>query len=168
MNNILKFGSVLSCVFFLAACETPYDETDTTYNPEDGSGVTGDSGYPTDGPGSEGDFVNNVGDRVYYATDSSVVTAEGRATLQRQAAWLNKYSNINVVVEGHADERGTREYNLALGERRANAAKNVLIAAGVAPSRITTITYGKERPAVLGSNAQAWAQNRRAVTVLAR
>lgn len=169
MNNILKFGSVLSCVFFLAACETPYEEANTYDASKDGSAYAdADAGYGATGPGSEADFTNNVGDRVYYATDSSVVTAEGRATLQRQAAWLNKYSNINVVVEGHADERGTREYNLALGERRANAAKNVLIAAGVSPSRITTITYGKERPAVLGSNAQAWAQNRRAVTVLAR
>jgi peptidoglycan-associated lipoprotein len=168
MNNIVKFGSVLSCIFFLAACETPYEDANTFDANADGSGYADGSGLPADGPGSESDFINNVGDRVYYATDSSVVTGEGRGTLERQAAWLAKYGNVNVVIEGHADERGTREYNLALGERRANAAKDVLVAAGVPESRITTITYGKERPAVLGSNPEAWAQNRRAVTVLAR
>ncbi len=164
MNNLMKFGSVLSCVFLLAACETPPSDNDV-YDGASGAYGTGPDGTYA---GSEAEFVENVGDRVFYATNSSVVTSEGRATLQRQAAWLNQYGNINVVVEGHADERGTREFNLALGERRANAAKNILVSAGVSPSRITTITYGKERPAVLGSNQQSWAQNRRAVTVLAR
>lgn len=168
MNNILKFGSVLSCMFLLAACETP--SADGEFYEDDGAGYGYGDGAGNNGAfaGSEAEFVENVGDRVFFPTDSSVVTSEGRATLQRQAQWLNQYGNINVTVEGHADERGTREYNLALGERRANAAKNILVSSGVNPSRITTITYGKERPAVIGSNQQSWAQNRRAVTVLAR
>ncbi len=164
MNIFMKYGSVLSCVFLLAACETP-GSGDDTYGGAGGAGYNGESGVY---PGSEAEFVENVGDRVFYALDSSVVTGEGRATLERQSKWLEQYPNINVVIEGHCDERGTREYNLALGERRANAAKNVLVAAGVSPSRITTISYGKERPAVLGHNESAWSQNRRAVTVLAR
>jgi peptidoglycan-associated lipoprotein len=162
MNVFLKYGSVLSCVFMLAACETPGsgEGLDENGNPIGGSSSVSDSMAES--------FASNAGDRVFFDTDSSVVTSEGRATLERQASWLSQYSNINVVVEGHCDERGTREYNLALGERRANAAKEVLIAAGVSPARITTITYGKERPAVIGSDESSWSQNRRAVTVLAR
>lgn len=164
MNVFLKYGSVLSCVFMLAACETPgaSDEANGsgTGMDQSGSNVASDSMNES--------FTTNAGDRVFFETNSSVVSSEGRATIERQAKWLNQYSNINVVIEGHADERGTREYNLALGERRANAAKEVLIASGVNASRITTITYGKERPAVTGSSEQSWSQNRRAVTVLAK
>jgi peptidoglycan-associated lipoprotein len=117
-------------------------------------------------PGSREDFLQNVqADRVLFDTDSSDVDAEGRAILDSQAAWLSKYPNVRVTIEGHADERGTREYNLALGERRANSAKNYLASAGVDASRITTISYGKERPEAMGSDESAWAQNRRAVTV---
>ena len=163
MNVFLKYGSVLSCVFLLAACETPPSSDDTT-----GAGTGTSQMDPNGVDAMNQQFSENAGDRVFFETNSSVVSSEGRATIERQAKWLGQYANINVVIEGHADERGTREFNLALGERRANAAKEVLIAAGVNASRITTITYGKERPAVLGSSEQSWSQNRRAVTVLAR
>jgi peptidoglycan-associated lipoprotein len=117
-------------------------------------------------PGSQQDLAVTAGDRVFFAFDRSDINAEGQQTLQRQAAWLQRYPNVVVRIEGHCDERGTREYNLALGERRANAAKNVLIAAGVSPARISTISYGKERPIVVGSNEEAWAQNRVAITTV--
>ena len=118
-------------------------------------------------PGSQADFINRAGtDTVLFAFDSYALDAEARATLDRQAAWLVQYPAVQVTVEGHTDDRGTREYNLALGERRAGAARSYLVARGVASSRISTISYGKERPAVDGANEAAWAQNRRAVTVL--
>jgi len=117
-------------------------------------------------PGTEADFVANVGDRVFFDFDKYNIKPEGRQTLDRQAAWLKKYPAVTVTIEGHCDERGTREYNLALGERRANAVKDYLVAAGVSPNRITTISYGKERPVAMGSNEAAWAQNRRGVTVI--
>jgi peptidoglycan-associated lipoprotein len=109
--------------------------------------------------------VGQFGDRILFETDRFNVDAEDQATLQRQAQWLAQYPNTRITVEGHADERGTRDYNLALGERRANAAKNFLVSIGVDASRIQTVSYGKERPSALGSDEQAWAQNRRAVTV---
>lgn len=118
-------------------------------------------------PGSSADFLEKAGsDKVYFATDSYELDSAATATLDAQAAWLVQYSQVRITVEGHCDERGTREYNLALGDRRANAAKNYLAGKGVDPSRISTISYGKERPAVEGSTEEAWAQNRRAVTVL--
>jgi peptidoglycan-associated lipoprotein len=117
-------------------------------------------------PGTQEDLVVNVGDRVFFGFDKSDLSAEARATLDRQATWLKKYASSNVTIEGHCDERGTREYNLALGERRANAVKNYLVADGIGAARIKTVSYGKERPAVLGSNEAAWAQNRRGVTVV--
>ena len=120
------------------------------------------SGAP---PGSRVDFFVNVGDRIFFDLDKSEITEEAAGTLKKQSAWLQKYKNHTVVIEGHCDERGTREYNLALGERRANAVRESLISLGVAPGRIETISYGKERPAVLGSNKSAWAQNRRGVTL---
>ena len=117
-------------------------------------------------PGSQEDLVANVGDRVFFDFDSSVIRADQRPVLQRQAEWMGRYSDVRVQVEGHADERGTREYNLALGQRRANSARDVLVASGVNGARISTISYGKDRPAALGSDEAAWAQNRRAVTVV--
>jgi peptidoglycan-associated lipoprotein len=117
-------------------------------------------------PGSEQDLQKNVGDRIFFATDKVDISAEGRKTLERQAQWLRRYPNVTVTIEGHCDERGTREYNLALGARRASAAKQALVALGIPANRIQTISYGKERPAVVGSNEAAWAQNRRAVTVV--
>jgi peptidoglycan-associated lipoprotein len=118
-------------------------------------------------PGSQQDFVANVSsDRVFFDYDQYNVDAEDQATLQSQAQWLQRNPAVRVTLEGHADERGTRDYNLALGERRANAAKNYLASLGIDPSRIQVISYGKERPAELGSNEAAWAKNRRAVTVV--
>ena len=117
-------------------------------------------------PGSQEDFVASVAaDRIFFDTDQSDVDVQDQATLQSQAVWLGRYPQKRVTVEGHADERGTREYNLALGERRANAAKNALAALGIDASRITTISYGKERPDATGSDEEAYARNRRAVTV---
>jgi peptidoglycan-associated lipoprotein len=118
-------------------------------------------------PGSRADFLNQAGsDTVHFATDSSDVDSEATAILTKQAAWLQKFPNVRVTVEGHCDERGTREYNLALGDRRANSAKNFLVNAGVNPARISVISYGKERPVATGSDEDSWAQNRRAVTVV--
>jgi peptidoglycan-associated lipoprotein len=116
--------------------------------------------------GTEQDLVVNVGDRVFFGYDQYDLTPDARATVEKQAQWLKTYPNVTVMVEGHCDERGTREYNLALGEKRATTVRNYLIANGVAPNRIQTISYGKERPAVLGSDETAWAQNRRSVLVV--
>ena len=112
-------------------------------------------------------LADGVPDRVFFATNESVLTTASRETLRKQAAWLRKNSEITVVLEGHADERGTREYNLALGERRANAAKDYLMTYGISSSRISVISYGKERPVDAGSNPLAWSKNRRSVTVKA-
>jgi peptidoglycan-associated lipoprotein len=117
-------------------------------------------------PGSVADFRQNVGDRVFFDTDQSTVREDGRATLAKQAEWLKKYTNYQITVEGHCDERGTREYNLALGERRANAARQYLIAQGIPAARIKTVSFGKERPDPVGSDEAAWSRNRRAVTAL--
>jgi peptidoglycan-associated lipoprotein len=117
-------------------------------------------------PGSQQDLAQTAWDRVFFAFDRSDISPEAQQTLQRQAEWLQRYPNVTVTIEGHCDERGTREYNLALGERRANAAKQVLLAAVVAPSRVSTISYGKDRPVVPGSTEEAWAQNRVAITTV--
>ena len=112
-------------------------------------------------------LADGVADRVFFATNETVLTTASRDTLRAQAAWLRKNSSINVVLEGHADERGTREYNLALGERRANAAKDYLMTYGISSDRISVLSYGKERPVDAGSNPLAWSKNRRSVTVKA-
>ena len=117
-------------------------------------------------PGSAQDFTVNVGDRVFFETDSTTLTVEGRTTLDRQAAWLNQYAQYAIQIEGHADERGTREYNLALGARRAAATRDYLISRGVSPTRLSTVSYGKERPVAVCNDITCWSQNRRAVTVL--
>ena len=118
-------------------------------------------------PGSRADFLQQVGtDTVHFATDSRTSISEAQGILAAQAKWLVAHPNVRVTLEGHCDERGTREYNLALGDRRANSAKNALVAAGVSPGRISTISYGKERPVAMGSDESSWAQNRRAVTVV--
>lgn len=128
----------------------------------DGSSVAGVDGNVI--PGSQEDFIVSAGDKVYFDTDSHSISNDARMTLDAQVQWLNTYPGLNITIEGHADERGTREYNLALGERRANSVKNYLISMGVDPRRLTTISYGKERPAVVGDGQSYWAQNRRAVT----
>lgn len=115
-------------------------------------------------PGTQQDLVVNVGDRIFFGYDRYDLSADAQHLLQMQAEWLNLHPNVYITVKGHCDERGTREYNLALGERRATSVKNYLVALGIAPDRIATISYGKEQPAVLGSNESSWAQNRRAVT----
>jgi peptidoglycan-associated lipoprotein len=117
-------------------------------------------------PGSVADFRQNVGDRVFFDTDMSNIREDGRQTLGRQAEWLKKYTQYQITIEGHCDERGTREYNFALGERRANAAKQYLVAQGIPAARIKTISFGKENPDPPGSDEAAWARNRRAVTAL--
>jgi len=117
-------------------------------------------------PGSQQDFVVNVGDRVFFTTDSSELTPQAVATLDKQAQWLNQYSQYTFTLEGHADERGTREYNLALGARRAQTVRNYLASRGVSPGRMRTISYGKERPVAVCDDISCWSQNRRVVTVL--
>lgn len=131
-----------------------------------GFGTPGGIGASRFGPGSQQDLAATAGDRIFFAFDSAEITPEAQLILQRQAEWLKRYPNVTATIEGHTDDRGTREYNLALGERRAQAARNVLVALGISPSRLSTISYGKERPAVPGSTEEAYAQNRRAVTVL--
>ncbi len=117
-------------------------------------------------PGSERDFIVNVGDRIYFLVDQTDLTPEGMETLQRQAQWLNQYPNVTIQVEGHADERGTREYNIALSARRSTATREFLISQGVSAERIATLAYGKERPVALCDAESCWAQNRRAVTAI--
>ncbi len=147
--------AAFAAMALLAACANTDQNTATT--------GTGGSAIR---PGSQEDLVANVGDRVLFDTDRSSIRADQRPILQRQAAWMQTNASVTVQVEGHADERGTREYNLALGQRRANAARDLLVAGGVAGARVSTISYGKDRPAALGSDDGAWAQNRRAVTVV--
>ena len=118
-------------------------------------------------PGSQQDFTVNVGDRIFFETDSSSLTQTARVTLDKQSQWLVRYTNYPITIEGHADERGTREFNLALGARRAEAVRAFLVSQGVAAGRLTTISYGKERPAAPCSAETCWSQNRRGVTVLA-
>ena len=119
-------------------------------------------------PGTQAHFSQTLQgrDTIYFDTDKFDIDAEDQAALRQQAQYLQQFANVRATVEGHADERGTREYNLALGERRANAAKNYLVSLGVPANRITVVSYGKERPVALGSNEQAWARNRRAVTIV--
>jgi len=158
MKLTTKVLAMLSAVALLAACETAPNANGTAGG---AGGAAG--GY---GSGQTGELAKNVGDRVFFDYDSSVITSEGQTTLKTQSEWLKKNPSVNVTVEGHCDERGTREYNLALGERRATAAKKYLVSLGVSAGRIQTTSYGKERPAVVGSDESAWSQNRRAVTVI--
>jgi peptidoglycan-associated lipoprotein len=157
----LRRLSLIAGLLLLAACaQKPSD------NGNAGGGGQSSGGTTQVAPGSKEEFAQVVGDRVFFDFDKSAIKPEGQTTLQRQADWLKKYANFTVTIEGHCDERGTREYNLALGERRATAVRNALVALGIPANRMKTISYGKERPAVLGSNEAAWAQNRRGVTVL--
>ena len=117
-------------------------------------------------PGSQQDFVVNVGDRVFFETDQTDLTAQGRETLDKQAQWLTRYGQYSFTIEGHADERGTREYNIALGARRAQSVRDYLVARGIQAQRMRTISYGKERPVAVCNDISCWSQNRRAVTVL--
>ena len=155
LNKILKnaFLLVVACIF-VSACATKKVSTQ----------MQGDVYTGTD---TVEYLASGVPDRVFFATNESVLTTASRETLRKQAAWLRKNSDITIVLEGHADERGTREYNLALGERRANAAKDYLMTYGISSDRISVLSYGKERPVDSGSNPLAWSKNRRSVTVKA-
>ena len=154
---------LLGAVLMLAACSsTPPEPPPGPPGPPGGAGM----GSRNIVPGSQQDLEASAGDRVFFAFDRADISPEARQILTRQADWLRRYPNVTVTIEGHCDERGTREYNLALGERRAQAAKNVLVASGIPASRISTISYGKERPAVVGSSEDSYAQNRRAVTIV--
>jgi peptidoglycan-associated lipoprotein len=135
--------------------------------PDPGVGTTTDAGTGAPVPGSQADFLafTQGADTIYFDTDRYNIDSADAAALQSQVQWLSRYPNKRATVEGHADERGTRDYNLALGERRANSAKNYLVSLGVDASRINTVSYGKERPIALGSDEASWARNRRAVTV---
>lgn len=147
------FIAALAVLLFLGACANRGEQLN--------------AGAPNQAaPGSAQDFVVNVGDRVLFETDSAAITGPGRTTLDLQAQWLQKYSRYSFTLEGHADERGTREYNIALGARRAAAARDYLISKGIAANRIRTISYGKERPVAVCNDISCWSQNRRAVTVL--
>lgn len=170
LARLCLIGAVMLTVSACSSDDPAAD--DLSLSQQDGlasSGYPGGEGYQGDNlggaaPGTQADLVVNVGDRVFFGYDRYDVSGEAQMTLDKQAAWLQQYSNLNVTIEGHADERGTREYNIALGERRANAVKNYLVASGVNAGRINTISYGKERPAVPGSDDTSWAQNRRGVT----
>ena len=171
MNRILV--PLLSGLLLLGACSS---ESETARPAGPSAGYTGSgSGSGTGGrdvtstavgqprPGSQEDLAQNVGDRVLFETDKWDLTSDARRQAEAWAGWLRRYPSVSVIVEGHADERGTREYNLALGERRATTVRDYLVAQGIGSGRMRTISYGKERPAVLGSNEDGWAQNRRAV-----
>ncbi len=176
----------LVAVLALAACQSEPEETATSTGAGADDEIIVDTGTATDDiiieeeqeitvaavdpsqplPGSQEELVQNVGDRVFFELDSAVLGADARRTLERQAEWLRLFPDVSLVIEGHCDERGTREYNLALGERRANAVREYLISQGIEPSRLRTLSYGKERPYALGHNDEAWALNRRAVSVI--
>ncbi len=150
-----KLAVVLLSVIFASACA----------NGKFGSGSGSASGQVV--PGTQSDLEVNVGDRIFFDFDKSDISAESREILDRQAAWLNQYSNVSITVEGHCDERGTREYNMALGERRANAVSKYLTSVGVKADRISVVSYGKERPAIANAtSAEDEAKNRRGVTVI--
>ncbi len=171
MNSRLIVASLLTGTLALGACKPkapdvlppePVQRTSTVNT----TPVDPNAGVPQ--PGSQGHFVNAVQGQnvILFDTDRYNIDSADAAALQTQAQYLSQYPGVSVTVEGHADERGTREYNLALGERRANAAKNYLVSLGIAANRIRTVSYGKERPEALGSNENAWSRNRRAVTVV--
>lgn len=168
-----QFCAVALSGLLLAACSgtVPSTSADSTGSgssttpaitgPRDGGGLANKAG-----PGSAADFQTNVGDRVLFATDSHSLTTEARALLDKQAAWLSRYGQWRLAIEGHCDERGTREYNLALGDRRANTVKEYLASRGIAATRLRTVSYGKERPVEPSSDDTAWSQNRRTVSVI--
>jgi len=153
---LLRFGKGLLLAVLLVAVAA------CARTPTTGVGnISGDAAGGGGAPGSQQEFLVSVGDRVFFETDSSVLTADAQATLDQQSQWLQQYAQYRIVIEGHADERGTKEYNLALGERRANAVQRFLIVNGASRGQLETVSYGEEKPAVMGSSESAWAQNRR-------
>jgi len=151
-----RFAVALVAALSMAACANKANELGA------GAGLGGGAAVP----GSQQDFVVNVGDRVFFESDSTDLTMQSRATLDKQAQWLTSYNRYAFTIEGHADERGTREYNIALGARRAQTVRDYLASRGIEPSRMRTISYGKERPVAVCNDISCWSQNRRAVTVL--
>ena len=174
MNKHLTTAAIAMALVMTAGCKPrtpeelpPVPEGSSDAGTDTGTGLNDGGVGNTAVEGSRAHFLQSVpSDRVFFDTDDYSVDAEDRATLDAQADWLLRYTNVTVTIEGHADERGTREYNLALGDRRANAAKNYLQSRGVPANRMTVVSWGKERPVALGSDESAWAQNRRAVTVI--
>ena len=162
ISTALKFAAVASALL-LASCTDKPKAVDTAPPPTAMSNTTTSSSIV---PGSAEDLRVNVGDTVHFDYDAYSVTEEGKSVLQRQAAWLQKYPSVRITVEGHCDERGTREYNLALGARRANAVKEYLVSVGVSAGRLDTISYGKERPICTESDESCYAQNRRGVSTI--
>ncbi len=163
-----KFLTLFAAVLLLGACETTPEEdagteSVTATQPAPAPQVEPTPEIPGPVPGSQEDLIVQVGDRVFFAYDSSELSFEAQSTIQALSVWMNNNPSVTLTIEGHCDERGTREYNLALGDRRANSVGDYLVALGINPGRISTISYGKERPAVPGSNESAWAQNRRGV-----
>jgi len=150
-----RFALALLAALTAAACASKVNELGA-------AGAGGGAAVP----GSQQDFVVNVGDRVFFDSDSTELTMQSRATLDKQAQWLTTYNRYTFTIEGHADERGTREYNIALGARRAQAVRDYLASHGIEPSRMRTISYGKERPVAVCDDISCWSQNRRAVTVI--
>ncbi|MEO5335651.1 MAG: peptidoglycan-associated lipoprotein Pal [Magnetospirillum sp. WYHS-4] len=162
-----KITALLAALVLAAACETASDTGATTGGAGAGAGAgAGSTAAKAPAENSVAYFQTQVGDRVFFDYDKFSLKADARATLEKQAAWLKKFPAVTLSVEGHCDERGTREYNLALGERRANAARDYLVSLGVSKDRVKTISYGKERPVAMGSNEAAWAQNRRGVSAI--
>ena len=155
---VTRFAAAVAIVLAVSACTN-------TPKPESEFGAGGGRGSPAT-PGSPRDFAANVGDIVYFTTDSVDLSPEAQQTLAGQARWLQQYSQYTITIEGHADERGTREYNIALGAKRATAVRNYLAQNGVTGSRIRTVSYGKERPVAVCNDISCWSQNRRAQTVL--
>jgi peptidoglycan-associated lipoprotein len=152
---VLRFGAVLAMALAMGACaKNPTGDNPSLAN---ASAAT---------PGSQQEFVVNVGDRVFFESDSTELNQQAIGTLEKQAQWLRTYPQYSFLVEGHADERGTREYNIALGARRAQAVRDYLASRGVGPNRMRTLSYGKERPVAVCNDISCWSQNRRAVTVL--
>ncbi|MEE2759935.1 MAG: peptidoglycan-associated lipoprotein Pal [Pseudomonadota bacterium] len=172
--SLKKLGFAIAGMFLLAACETPAVEEGTSSGTGAKSGGASSTSSTSSGraaasairEGSPEDFVINVGDRVFFDLDKSNIRGDQRGQLEKQAAWLKKFPAARITIEGHADERGTREYNLALGDRRANSTRDFLVALGVNSGRINTVSYGKERPVALGHEEASWRQNRRAVSVV--
>lgn len=159
----VRFAALLAAGLALTAC-AKNNADDAALG---GLGLGAGAGsYAAGAPGSPQDFASNVGDRVFFETDQTDLNAANQATLDKQAQWLSRYPRYSFTVEGHADERGTREYNFALGARRAESVKEYLASRGVAASRMRTVSYGKERPVAVCNDISCWSQNRRAVTVL--
>ena len=167
-----KLISIFAAALLLAACTTPSEEAGETAGASSTTATTSTTTAPSTTmiagptPGTQEHLVVNVGDRVFFDYDKSDLRPEARATVEALAAWLSNYPAAIIGIEGHCDERGTREYNLALGERRANSVHDYLVALGIDPNRLSNISFGKERPAVLGSTEEAWSQNRRGVFVV--